>query len=246
MNPITQLNPNAWEDYKFKQDRNAWEELILKYAPMVKSVAGRLAAVLPKHLDYNDMLSIGTIGLMDAIEKYDITLGIKFETYAYSRIKGAILDGIRQADWVPRSIRKKAKKIQDTYFHLKQKLKRAPSDDEMSRALGIIPDEYEKWLSETGSVYLFSLEELIDKQPSNLMSPDELFEKSEVKIALASAIEILPEKEKMVISLYYYNGLTFKEIAGVLEVSESRVSQLHSKAILRLRGSLGKKKSLFI
>ncbi|MGE5557394.1 MAG: RNA polymerase sigma factor WhiG [Bacillota bacterium] len=241
-----------WESFKSNPNPEAKEKLILKYAPLVRYVAGRVAIGLPPNIEIDDLVSYGTFGLIDAIEKFDITRGIKFETYAISRIRGAILDGLRSSDWVPRSVRQKAKELERVCNELENKYGRSATDEEICSALKMNLKDFHQLLSEVSCTTLTSLDELwaiqghdedsvrvidlVKNQES--MDPSLQVELGEIKRILAGAIDKLTEREKTVIALYYYEGLTLKEIGEVLDVSESRVSQIHTKAVLKLRGKL--------
>lgn len=240
-----------WERYKVADDTAARDKLILNYSPLVKYVAGRLASSLPQSVDTADLISYGIFGLIDAIEKYDPGRAIKFETYAIARIKGAIIDELRAMDWVPRSVRSRAREIEQAYIKLENELKRVPSDEEIAAQIGVTPDEYQEILTKLSYTSVVSFEELWvgndrEEGQSGVASikdetaedPVAIFENVEMRDILADAIDRLPEREKTVIALYYYEGLTLKEIGQVLGVTESRVSQLHTKAVLRLRARM--------
>lgn len=240
-----------WSRYKDSSDPQARDQLILNYSPLVKYVAGRLASSLPQTVDTADLISYGIFGLIDALDKYDLDRAIKFETYAIARIKGAIIDELRAMDWVPRSVRSRAREIEQAYIQLENELKRVPSDEEVAGRIGVSPKEFQDILARLSYTSVVSFEELWvggdrDEGQSAIGTirddsaedPVALFESEEVKDILAAAIERLPEREKTVIALYYYEGLTLKEIGQILGVTESRVSQLHTKAVLRLRARL--------
>lgn len=241
-----------WAAYKDSDDQQAREQLILNFSPLVKYVAGRLSVNLPQTVDTADLISYGLFGLIDAIEKYDTTRGIKFETYAIARIKGAIIDELRAMDWVPRSVRARAREIEKAYIALENRLKRVPSDAEVASEIGIPINDLHDIFTKLSYTSVVSFEELWtantdrDEKTSllgtikdeNAEDPVALFETEEMKTILAGAIDRLPEREKLVVALYYYDGLTLKEIGEVLGVTESRVSQLHTKAVLRLRARL--------
>ncbi|MBI5230902.1 MAG: RNA polymerase sigma factor WhiG [Coriobacteriales bacterium] len=242
---------SLWERYKAGDDTAARDQLILNYSPLVKYVAGRLASSLPQTVDTADLISYGIFGLIDAIEKYDPERAIKFETYAIARIKGAIIDELRAMDWVPRSVRSRAREIEQAYIKLENQYKRVPTDEEVASAIGVTTDEYQDILAKLSYTSVVSFEELWvgndrdDNQGGPASIKDEsaedpvaIFENLELRDILADAIERLPEREKTVIALYYYEGLTLKEIGQVLGVTESRVSQLHTKAVLRLRARM--------
>ena len=242
---------DLWREYKSRKDQRLRDKLILHYAPLVKYVAGRICANLPQNIDQADIVSYGIFGLIDAIEKFDLDRDVKFETYAISRIKGAIIDELRCLDWVPRSIRTRAKEVERTYIHLENKLKRVPTDEEVASALGISVGEYRDILLQISSASVLALDDLWasperDDRTSLLetledaSSPDPslAFEREEMKEMLLDALNRLTERERTVIVLYYYEGLTLKEIGKILGVTESRVSQLNTKSVLRLRGKL--------
>ena len=226
-------------------------EMILEYLPLVKFIAGRIACRLPSHIEVGDLINSGIIGLIDAIEKFDASRKIKFKTYAEFRIKGAILDELRALDWVPRSTRQKASKLERAYSELEQKLGRSASDAEMMEFLGINNEEFDTLVREARGVALISLDELQSDNDENFernlleyladpenLSPSQIMNLDQVYRIIADTIDQLPEKERLVISLYYYEELTMKEIGEILTITESRVSQIHTKAILRLRGRL--------
>lgn len=249
-----------WVQYKEKDDIEARDDLIIHYAHLVKYVANRLAINLSSVVEVDELISYGIEGLIDAIEKYDHERNIKFETYAITRIRGSMIDGLRSMDWVPVSVRQKSKELEKTYIKLEGKLGRAATDMEVAEELGITLNELAHLLREVAANTIISLDDFIpgddgdDKkkrivdllEDHNANDALELLELSEVKELLAKTISRLPEKEKKVVYLYYYEGLTLKEIGMVLSLSESRISQLHTKAILRLRGSLSKKKNLVV
>ena len=232
------------------EDRN---EMIVEYLPLVKFVASRIASRLPNHIELDDLVNAGIIGLIDAIEKFDASRKIKFKTYAEFRIKGAILDELRALDWVPRSTRQKATRLEKAYSELEQKLGRAASDAEMMEYLEIEASEFDVLVREARGVALISLDELQSDHDENFernlleyladpehMNPAQIMNLDQIYKIVADSIDQLPEKERLVISLYYYEELTMKEIGEILSITESRVSQIHTKAILRLRGRLVK------
>jgi RNA polymerase sigma factor FliA len=240
-----------WVRYKQEADSDARDELILNYSPLVKYVAGRLASGLPQTVETADLISYGIFGLIDAIEKFDPARAIKFETYAISRIKGAIIDELRAMDWVPRSVRSRAREIESAYVSLENTLRRVPSDAEVADHMGISLKELQELLAKLSYTSVVSFEEMwvgSDREDGQSAigsikddtaeDPVAIFETAEIKEILAGAIDKLPERERTVIALYYYEGLTLKEIGQVLGVTESRVSQLHTKAVLRLRAKL--------
>jgi len=242
-----------WLEYKANHSADAREKLILHYSPLVKYVAGRVSSGLPPSVEFGDLVSFGVFGLLDAIDKYDPDRGIKFETYAIARIKGAIIDELRADDWVPRSVRFKAREIERAYTVLESELRRIPTDEEVAEKLGVTMEEYLNLLSKMSLISLVALDELWtvsgdrpDKisladtvEDVKVKDPSKTFEIEEMKDMIAEAINHLPERERIVVSLYYFEGLTMREIGEVLSVTESRVCQMHTKAILRLRARLG-------
>ena len=243
---------DAWADYKQNGSPQARDALILNYSPLVKYVAGRVAVGLPANIEQSDLISYGIFGLIDAIEKYDQSRGIKFETYAISRIRGAIIDELRAIDWVPRSVRFKAREVEKAYQALENKLKRPPSDAEIAEEMGITVDELNHIYTQLSTVSMVALDELMsvdggqgDKlalvetiEDTRTASPMEAFESEEMKSILAEAINRLPEREKIVVTLYYFEGLTLAQIGDVLGVTESRICQMHTKAVLALKGKI--------
>ena len=242
---------SLWLEYRRTGDQKLRDRLILTYAPLVKYVAGRLGSGLPAHVDDGDLVSYGLLGLMGAIERYDPGRDVKFETYAIVRIKGQIIDELRAMDWVPRSVRARAREIERAMAELEKKLERAPTDEEIAKKLGISEDELEESLTDIGRSSIAALDELwtvsgdgdqvalIDTiEDDSAPDPQSSLSVTEQKEALADAIARLPEREKLVVTLYYYEELTLREIGEVLSVTESRVSQLHTKAILRLKAHL--------
>lgn len=226
------------------------ERLIMEHAPLIKYIVNRIAVRLPSHIDLDDLINTGVIGLMDAIEKYDPEKNCKFKTYAEFRIKGAILDQLRSLDWVPRSVRQKSRKLEAAYNHTEQKLGRAASDEEVADELGVEIDKFHEMLNQVRGISLVNLDEVrsaSDLEKKNLIDvledpsgedPLLALGVSEMKKIVAEAIGQLPEKERLVISLYYYDDLNMKEIGSILDITESRVCQIHTKAVLRLRGKL--------
>lgn len=236
-----------WIEYNHSRTSAVREQLIVEYVPLVKLVAGRLSIYLGSNVDYDDLVSYGAFGLIDAIDKFDYNKGIKFETYASLRIRGAILDQIRKMDWIPRSVRQKQKAIDAAVTALEQRVGQDYNDDDIARELGITEDEYSNWLSLTNVSNISSLDEYMEQgsEPTGALSgsvskndPEKLVVEKEQKEALLEALEILTDKEKTVVMLYYYEELTLKEISQAMEVSESRVSQLHSKALRKLKTKL--------
>ena len=241
-----------WHEYRRNRDKALRDRLILTYAPLVKFVAGRLGSSLPAHVDDNDLVSYGLLGLIGAVERYDPDRDVKFETYAIARIKGSIIDELRSMDWVPRSVRARARDIERAIAELEGRLQRAPTDEEIAKKLGITLDELDESLTDISRSSIAALDELwtlaggsgdqiaLIDTIEDTQGPDPQIEldQTELREALAEAIARLPEREKMVITLYYYEELTLREIGEVLGVTESRVSQLHTKAILRLKARL--------
>ncbi|MBV9369203.1 MAG: RNA polymerase sigma factor WhiG [Frankiales bacterium] len=241
-----------WQDFKGSGDPRLRERLILHYSPLVKYVAGRVGVGLPPNIEQADLVSYGIFGLIDAIEKFDISRAIKFETYAISRIKGAIIDELRAIDWIPRSVRYKAREVEKAYAALEARLHRTPTEPEVAEELGIGLDELHTIFSQVSFVNVIALDELLnvggergDKlslvdtlEDTKAEDPVQAFETEETKYLLARAINTLPEREKIVVTLYYYEGLTLAEIGQVLGVTESRICQMHTKAVLQLRAKL--------
>ncbi len=242
-----------WERYRDTGAADAREELILNYAPLVKYVAGRVGVGLPQTIEHADLVSYGMFGLIDAIERFDLEKGVKFETYAIARIKGAIIDELRSIDWVPRSVRYKAREVEKAYSALEARLRRTPTEAEVAAELGIALEDLHTIFSQVSFVNVVALDELLtsggekgDKlslvdtlEDTKAEDPVQAFESEETKYLLAKAINTLPEREKIVVTLYYYEGLTLAEIGQVLGVTESRICQMHTKAVLQLRGKLG-------
>jgi RNA polymerase sigma factor for flagellar operon FliA len=241
-----------WREFARTRDQGLRDRLILSYAPLVKYVAGRLGSGLPAHVDEGDLVSYGLLGLINAIERYDSSRDVKFETYAIARIKGAIIDELRAMDWVPRSVRSRARDIERAIAELERKLHRAPTDEEISAKLGMTDTELNNALTEISRSSIAALDELwtisgsggdsvalIDTiEDTEAPDPQGALSQTELREAIADAIARLPEREKLVVTLYYYEELTLREIGEVLGVTESRVSQLHTKAILRLKARL--------
>jgi RNA polymerase sigma factor FliA len=243
---------DLWRRYKGDGDAAARERLVVAYSPMVKFVAGRLGAGLPSHVDDADLISYGLMGLIGAIERFEPERGIKFETFAMTRIRGAIIDELRSLDWVPRSVRSRAREIETTQAKLEHELQRAPTEAELAAKLGITEEELQASLLEIANSSVYALDELwtVSDSSGDTVSlldtisdpraedPQESLASSEVKDRLTEAIATLPEREQLVVALYYYENLTLREIGEVLGVTESRVSQLHTKAVMRLKSGL--------
>lgn len=242
-----------WREYKRTRSDLLRDEIVKKYLYLVKYVAGRIAIALPPNIEFGDLVSYGILGLFDAIEKYDVSQGNKFETYAVSRVRGSIMDELRKLDWAPRLLRKKAREVEKKCKELEDRLGRMASDDELAKGLKISVGELNHLYSELNSTTFLSLDEVWqndngNKPISRLQTIEDplvtdqfsYVHRGEVNEYLAKAVENLPEKEKLVVVLYYYENLTLREIGHVLNVSESRVCQIHTKVILRLRTYLKK------
>ena len=241
-----------WRKYKETGDQRAREQLVLAFSPLVKYVAGRMSTGLPAHVEESDLISYGLLGLISAIERFDPSREIKFETFAMTRIKGSIIDELRSLDWVPRSVRAKAREIERANSKLEHRLHRAPTDQEVADELGLTMEEFQDALTRISNSSVIALDELwtlsdssgdqvslLDTiQDPDAVDPAQAMDVTETKDRLAESIARLPEREKLVIALYYYENLTLREIGEVLGVTESRVSQLHTKAVLRLKSSL--------
>ena len=243
-----------WKQYGESKDPAVREQLILEYADLIKFVAGRLSIYFGGNVEYDDLIGYGVFGLIDAIEKFDPNKKVKFETYASLRIRGAIIDSIREQDWAPRSLRKKSKDLEKSISELENRLGRAASDQEVAEHMGVSLDELNKIVQDANMSQMVSLDDYLEQthetgldlsdSSSVDMQPERRMEGVEIREIMADAIEKLPEKEKLVVSLYYYEELTLKEISAIMKVSESRISQLHTKAILRMRGRLERQRSL--
>jgi len=243
-------NMNVWKQWREAGLLEAKQSLIETYLPLVDYVSNRLSIGLPKNVSIDDLASFGVMGLIDAIEKFDYLRGLQFETYASWRIRGAIIDGLRQGDWVPRSVREKSKKIEEAYQKLEQQYLRSVTDTEISTYLEVSENEFRQMVQEIAITTVCSIDDPIREEDSETrlsLLIDERAKNPEYKVnefflkeTLAKAIERLTEKERTVVSLFYYEELSLSEIAEVMNLSPSRISQLHSKAILRLRGSLGR------
>ncbi|MFA9375386.1 MAG: FliA/WhiG family RNA polymerase sigma factor [Lachnotalea sp.] len=238
-----------WEDYAKDKSPGIREQIIIEYAPLVKIVAGRLSIYLGHSVEYDDLVGYGVFGLIDAIDKFDCTKMVKFETYASLRIRGAILDEMRKMDWIPRTVRQKQKKIELATREVESRTGKEASEEEIAKEIGIDIDELEDWRNKTKVTNIISLDEFLEKgseasfdnrSKSNFELPETKIEMDEVKKILGEALETLTDKEKKVVLLYYYEELTLKEISRILEVSESRISQLHTKAIQKMKIKLGK------
>ncbi len=239
------------EEYARFKTPEMRERIILEYAPLVKVVAGRLSMYLGYNVEYEDLVSYGIFGLIDAIDKFDYLKEVKFETYASLRIRGAILDQIRKMDWIPRTIRQKQKKIENVIKEIEQTTGHSASDEDIAKALGISDDEYLDWQSQMKITGLVSLNEYMEQgsdvsqdysrhTTAHFDGPEESVEKAELTRMLGEALELLTDQEQKVITLYYYEELTLKEISNILEVSESRISQLHTRALQKMKTKMGK------
>ena len=237
-----------WKDYSNNPTPDLREKLILEYAPLVKLVAGRLSMYLGYNVEYDDLCGYGIFGLIDAIDKFDATKDVKFETYASLRIRGSILDQIRKMDWIPRTVRQRQKQISTAIADIEAQTGKTATDEQVALALGITDEEYSGWQAQMNVTNLVSLDDFVEQgsdvadnrglssQPAR---PEEHLEQEELKQMLGEALNLLTEKERTVVVLYYYEELTLKEISNVLEVSESRVSQLHTKALGKMRNIMG-------
>ena len=240
-----------WHKYKKTKAVAIRDRIIRQYMPLVKWVAGRVSTGMPESVEFDDLVGFGQFGLLDAIDKFDVDKGVKFKTYATTRIRGAIFDELRELDWVPRSVRQKSREIEDTIVDLEAKLGRTASDSEIAKAMNITEEEYQAVVMKVSGTSVLSLNDVwysgddsehvsigdSIEAPSSL-NPDVIVEREEIRRIIIQAINELPKNEKLVIVLYYHEDLSFKEIGQVLNVSESRISQLHSKANLRLRAKL--------
>ena len=249
----TENMDNIWKAYKLNKSPEIKEKIILQYAYLVKYVVGRMVMHIGQHVEYDDLVSYGIFGLIDAIDKFDASKNVKFETYASLRIKGSIIDNIRKNDWIPRTLRQRNKQYEAAFSQLEETLGRAPTEEELAKKLSLSIKETRELISKSSVISLVSLDDYLEQNyeqtfPVNLTSqaetPEEYVEKQEVHRILTETIDKLSEKEKKVVSLYYFEELTLKEISAIMEVSESRVSQIHSKAITRLAAKLGRFKYL--
>lgn len=237
-----------WDAYCANRTPQLREQIIIEYAPLVKLVAGRLSMYLGYNVEYEDLVSYGIFGLIDAIDKFDAAKNVKFETYASLRIRGAILDQIRKMDWIPRSVRNKQKKMDAACAKIEAETGRTATDEEIARELEVSVDELNNWQGQTKVSNLVSLDEFVEQGSeikmdafanSHFEQPEKIIEKTELTSKISEALELLTEKEKQVVMLYYYEEMTLKEISTVLSVSESRVSQLHTKALMKMKKNLG-------
>lgn len=242
---------NLWDEFRKTKSPALRDKFIRQYMPLVKYVAGKVAVGMPNSVEYDDLVGFGQFGLLDAINKYDTSKNVKFKTYAVTRIRGAIFDELRQIDWVPRSVRQKSREIEDAVVTLESRLGRTATDTEIANSLNMSENEYHRTVMKVSGTSILSLNDVWYTGDDNdnmsigsniesptSLNPDVIAEREEIRKVIANAISELPEKEKMVIVLYYHEDLTFKEIGEVLEVSESRISQLHAKANERLKSKL--------
>jgi RNA polymerase sigma factor FliA len=239
-----------WAQYVADRAPELRDRLILHYAPLVKYVAGRVGSGLPAHVEQADLVSYGTFGLIDAITRYQPSREVKFESYAMARIRGAIIDELRSTDWIPRSVRMRARQFERTVAALESRLRRSPTDEEIAAAMEMDVEDVRKFLGQLSLVNVVALDELLTDddggaprlvdtlQDANALDPQAMAEHGEARQLLARAVEQLPEREKVVVSLYYFEGLTLADIGRVLGVTESRICQLHTKAVLHLRTKL--------
>ncbi len=242
------IDVNAlWQQYKENKTVEVRNQLAEHYLPLVRIVGGRLAISLPPHLDRDDLLSSGFFGLLDAIDRFDVSRNIKFETYAGVRIRGAMIDYLRSKDWIPVTMRQKIRKYEQTVYRLENELGRSATDKEIAAALEISVDELQVLVGQCNAATVIPLEEYLQTDSAETVdnNPADAMEFLELKDMLAKAIDKLAEKERTVISLYYYEELTLKEISLILHLSEARISQLHTKAVLKMRNYLARNKSIF-
>ncbi|GHU98531.1 RNA polymerase sigma factor WhiG [Spirochaetia bacterium] len=248
---VEKTEEELWFEYRRSRDLKIREAFIKQYAPLVKYVAGKVAVGMPHNVDFDDLVGYGVFGLLDAIDKFDPEKNVKFKTYAVTRIRGAIFDELRSIDWVPRSVRQKTREVEETIGSLEAQLGRTATDQEIANSLGMNEGEYLKTMMKISGTSVLSLSDVWFSGDENdkvsigdsiespvSLNPDTIVEKDEIRRVIISAINELPDKEKKILVLYYYEDLTLKEIGQVLEVTESRVSQLHTKAIMRLRAKL--------
>lgn len=248
LTPAPETVDGLWEQFKVDADPEAREALILHYAPLVKFIAGRVGASLPATVENSDLVSYGLFGLIDAIDKFEPERGWKFETYALSRIRGSIIDELRGLDWVPRSIRARSREVERAYAELENELHRTPTDEEVANRVGMDVHDLHELFAMVSYTHVAALDErihggdggsatlgdmVVDRR---LPAPEDALEGQSVREAIGGAVHLLPERDQIIVALYYYEGFTLAEIGQVLGVTESRVSQLHSRAMLQLRG----------
>lgn len=244
----TTQREQLWEEFFKNPSPELREQIIVEYAPLVKIVAGRLSMYLGYNVEYDDLVGYGIFGLIDAIDKFDINKEVKFETYASLRIRGSILDEIRKMDWIPRTVRQKQKKIDEAIRTIEAETGKNAQDEEIAKKIGVSEEELANWQSQLKVTNLISLNEYVDQglEPvmdargnSHFVQPEDAIAEEELKKVLEQSLEVLTEKERKVITLYYYENLTLKEISNILEVSESRISQLHTKALAKMKKTMG-------
>ena len=247
-----------WKKFKSNGDHRARGAIVDNYTYLVKITAGRVVANLPPNMERDDLITAGAMGLIKAVDQFDASRQVKFETYAIALVRGAILESLREADWVPRSVRERSRNLSRTMIELERELGEAPTEEQIAERMGISTEEYARIVSDVGRGAVTSLEDILvgsggdgdslhvgDVVPDKALSPSDEVEGKERIRQLGVCIDRLPERERLVIALYYYEGLTFKEIGKVLTVSESRVYQLHTQAVIRMRGYLGRDRDLF-
>ncbi|MCI7323783.1 MAG: FliA/WhiG family RNA polymerase sigma factor [Lachnospiraceae bacterium] len=237
-----------WDEYRKKPTQQLRERLIIEYSQLVRLVAGRLSMYLGSNVEYEDLVSYGIFGLIDAIDKFDLTKNVKFETYASLRIRGSILDQIRKMDWIPRTVRKRQRQLDEAVKAVEMRTGKTATDEELAAELGLSGEELCDWQSQLKVTNVVSLNEFEENGPEpsfepgsneRFSGPEDVVEEAELKTMLAESLGLLTEKERRVIELYYYEDMTLKEISKILSVSESRVSQLHTKALLKMRKKMG-------
>jgi RNA polymerase sigma factor FliA len=242
-----------WHRYRDQRDPEVRERLILHYAPLVKYVAGRVAVGMPANVEHADLVSYGVFGLMDAIEKFEVDRGFKFETYAITRIRGAIIDELRSVDWVPRSVRSKARKLEAALQRLESDLRRSPTEEELAADLGWTVEELQDTLARVSMTSIAALDEVLDVgdgdritlvdtlQDLSAILPEDSYDDQETKELLRQTLGRLTEREQTVLGLYYFEGMTLAQVGDVLGVTESRICQIHTKAVMSLRAKLSEK-----
>lgn len=242
------LKEELWKEYQKSKSPGIREQLIIEYSSLVNVIAGRMSMHLGHLVEYDDLVGYGIFGLIDAIDKFELTKGVKFETYASLRIRGAILDQIRKMDWIPRSVRQRQRKIDEAMKQIEMRTGKTASDEELAKQLGLTDEELCSWQTQLKVTNVVSLNEFEENGPEPMIDsahpvrfsqPEEVVEEAELKEKLAESLELLTEKERRVIELYYYEDMTLKEISKILEVSESRISQLHTKALNKMRKKMG-------
>lgn len=251
----TREKEKLWEAYQKNPSSEIREQIILEYVPLVKVVAGRLSMYLGYNVEYDDLVGYGVFGLIDAIDKYDAAKDVKFETYASLRIRGSILDHIRKMDWIPRTVRQRQKKLDEAIKQIEMRTGKNASEEEIALEIGITEDELAVWQSQLKITNIVSLNEYVEqgsepvmdaRKNSHFIQPEDKVQENELKKVLKDTLEMLTEKERKVVELYYYEELTLKEISKVLGVSESRISQLHTKALLKMRKKMGNYMEIFV